>query len=410
MTAPVARRPHRTTLRWRLTLVFGGVTVLVGMVLLCLSYVLVDRAARDATPTFQGSFLIRDSQTNTILFDDDDGQPLTIQDVQNSAREDALRRLSKQGLLALVVLGATGVAATYVLSGRLLRPLNQITAAAQRLSAEQLDQRIDLPGPEDELKHLADTFDAMLARLEASFTAQRRFVADASHELRTPLSVMRTEVDVALADPDASVADLRASAEVVRAATERADRLVDSLLFLARSDRLAVDGLPVRERVELSHVVATGLTAVHAEIEQRRLRVDVHWGAAPVLGDPGLLERLAGNLVENAVRHNLDDGGFLEASTGTSPTGQSWLTVANSGVDIEPTEVEGLFEPFRRHGRARTAKRGAGLGLSIVRAVAHAHGGSVVAAARVGGGLVVRVELPPAPPVTAVARPLHQPV
>jgi signal transduction histidine kinase len=203
---------------------------------------------------------------------------------------------------------------------------------------------------------------------------------------------MRTEVDVALADPDASAEDLRAAAVVVRSATERADRLVDSLLLLARSDRLSLDGLHVTERVELSAVAAAGLSAVREEVLARRLTLDVVWGVAPVLGDPGLLERLAGNLVENAVRHNVD-GGSVQASTG-SAAGRAWLVVANTGEPIPADEVESLFEPFRRHGTARTARRGAGLGLSIVRAVTRVHGGTVVAEPRLGGGLIVRVDLP----------------
>ena len=279
----------------------------------------------------------------------------------------------------------------------MLRPLQDVTATARRLSAERLDARIAATGPRDELRELADVFDAMLDRLQASFEAQRRFVADASHELRTPLAVMRTEVDVALADPGASAEELRAAAEVVRAATERADRLVDSLLLLARSDRLSLDGLPVTEPVELSAVTAAGLAAVRPEVEARGLRVDVAWGPAAVLGDPGLLERLAGNLVENAVRHNVDGGG-LSATTGTTPEGRAFLVVANSGAPVPADEVEQLFVPFRRHGTARTARRGAGLGLAIVRSVARVHGGEVHAVPREGGGLVVRVDLPAAVP------------
>jgi signal transduction histidine kinase len=381
------RRP-RTTLRWRLTLVFGGVTFAVGLTLLVLSIVLVDRAARQSALSFDPRLFYTDPRTGESVSLQD-----TAQRIQDAQREEAKRQLYKQGLLSLALLGAGGVAVTYVLSGRVLRPLQAITATAQRLSAEQLDERIDLAGPDDELKELADTFDAMLGRLEASFATQQRFVADASHELRTPLAVMRTEVDVALADPNATVEELRASAIVVRAATERADRLVDSLLLLARSDALAVDGLPEREPVDLAALAAAGLRAVRSDVEELGLRVDATWGHAPVRGDAGLLERLAGNLVENAVRHNVP-GGFVQASAGVTDDGRSWLTVANSGAVIAPDDIEALFEPFRRHGQARTARRGAGLGLSIVRAVARAHGGTVEAFPRSAGGLVVRVDLP----------------
>ena len=383
--ADLDRSGGRTTLRWRLTLVYGAVAIGVGLLLLLLSILLVNSA------TQAGSLPVR----GVDVIDQSTGRVFTLAQVQDSLRHQALRQLYRQGLLALIVLGAFGVGLSYVLAGRVLRPLHQITATARRLSAEQLDERIDLPGPEDELKELADVFDAMLARLQAAFETQRRFVADASHELRTPLAVMRTEVDVALADPDASTDDLRAAAVVVREATQRADRLVDSLLLLARSERLPLDGLPLSERVELSAVAAAGLSAVRGEVEERALRVTVDWQVAPVLGDPGLLERLAGNLVENAVRHNVD-AGAVRAATGCAD-GRAWLEVSNTGAEIPEAEVEHLFEPFRRYGTARTARRGAGLGLSIVRAVAGAHGGTVTAAPRTGGGLVVRLELPAAP-------------
>ncbi len=376
------RSRGRTTLRWRLTIVYGAVAGAVGLLLLLLSILLVDQATRHA------AFNVPDN----VGFSDPDGRFISLNQVQDALRQQALHQLYRQGLYALIVLGALGVALSYVLAGRVLAPLHRITATAQRLSAEQLSERINLPGPDDELKELADVFDDLLARLQSSFEAQRRFVADASHELRTPLAVMRTEVDVALADPDATAGDLRAAAVVVRGATERADRLVDSLLLLARSDRLSLDGLQITERVELSAVAAAGLSAVRDEVRARGLSVEVAWGGAPVLGDPGLLERLAGNLVENAVRHNVD-GGSVQASTG-SAGGRAWLVVANTGEPIPADEVESLFEPFRRHGTARTARRGAGLGLSIVRAVTRVHGGTVVAEPRLGGGLIVRVDLP----------------
>ncbi len=388
----------RTTLRWRLTLVIGGLTAAVGLLLLLLSFVLTDRATRRGTFPFPFPGFFTDPQTGRPL-PGPNGLPLTVADVQDQVREQALRQLYTQGLLALLVLIVLGVLLAYVLSGRVLRPLQQITATAQRLSAEQLSDRINLPGPHDELKVLADTFDAMLARLQASFESQQRFVADASHELRTPLAVMRTEVDVALADPHASAADLRTSAEVVRAATDRAGRLVDSLLLLARTDAISLEGLPVTEPVELSAVTAAGLSAVADDIADLGLSVQTAWGDAVVLGDPGLLERLAGNLVENAVRHNVA-GGFVQASTGTTDDGRAWLTVANSGAVIPAGEVDQLFEPFRRHGTARTARRGAGLGLSICRVVARVHGGTVEAVAHPGGGLVVRVDLPRSPQQT----------
>jgi signal transduction histidine kinase len=371
----------RTTLRWRLTLVYGAVACAVGLALLILSVYLVNRALLANRISLPGAFVPLS-----------DGGVLALDTFQDRLRSATLGTLFRQGLLVLLVLGAVGVAAAYLLAGRVLRPLQQITSTAQRLSAEQLDARIALPGPEDELKQLSDTFDAMLDRLQASFEAQRRFVADASHELRTPLAVMRTEVDVALADPDATTGDLRAAALVVRDATIRADRLVDSLLLLARSDRLSVDGLPLRELVELPEVCSLALAAVQGEAAERRITVSSSYAPAPALGDRGLLERLVGNLVENGVRHNVD-GGWLRVDTGTVD-GRTRLQVMSSGQVVPAEEVPRLFEPFRRQGTARTARRGAGLGLSIVRAVATVHGGTVEAEARPDGGLTVTVDLP----------------
>lgn len=379
------RGAGRTTLRWRLTLVYAAVAVSVGLLLLVLSVALVDRALSSGALDLPPGLAVWLP----------DGRLLTVEELQESLREEALGRLARQGLWALLIVGALGTALSYVLAGRVLRPLQEITATAQRLSAERLDARIALTGPRDELRELADVFDAMLDRLQASFEAQRRFVADASHELRTPLAVMRTEVDVALADPDATVEELRAAAEVVRDATERADRLVDSLLLLARSDRLQVDGLPQRERVELPEVAAQALAPVAGEAAARGLQVATSYAPAGVLGDRVLLERLAGNLVENAVRHNVD-GGWLRVDTGTVE-GLARLQVSSSGPVVPPEVVPSLFEPFRRHGTARTARRGAGVGLAVVRSVTAAHGGTVRAEAPASGGLVVTVDLPRSP-------------
>jgi signal transduction histidine kinase len=319
----------RATLRWRLTLVYGAVAAAVGLLLLMLSLYLVGRALSAGQVDLPPGLGVRLP----------DGRILTLEAFQQSLRSQTLHRLFREGLFVLIAVVAAGVGAAYVLAGRVLKPLQQITSTAQRLSAEQLDARIALPGPEDELKDLADTFDAMLDRLQASFEAQRRFVADASHELRTPLAVMRTEVDVALADPDASVAELRNAANVVRDATMRADRLVDSLLLLATTDRVPAAALPMRERVELPTVAELAVTTVQAEAAERDITVTGSYAAAAVLGDPGLLERLVGNLVENGVRHNVD-GGWVRVDTGTV-SGFARLQVMNSGPVIEPEDVEG---------------------------------------------------------------------
>jgi len=375
----------QATLRWRLTLVYGAVAAAVGVMLLILSLYLVERALSAGQVDLPRGLGVQLP----------DGRILTLEAFQDMLRSQTLRRLLREGLIVLVLVVAAGVGAAYVLAGRVLKPLQQITSTARRLSAEQLDERIALPGPDDELKDLADTFDAMLDRLQTAFEAQRRFVADASHELRTPLAVMRTEVDVALADPDASAADLRTAATVVRDATMRADRLVDSLLLLATTDRMPATALPMRERVELQAAAELAVTSVETEAAERDITVTGSYAPAAVLGDPGLIERLVGNLVENGVRHNVD-GGWVRVDTGTV-SGFARLQVMNSGPEVAPEDVEGLFEPFRRTGTARTARRGAGLGLSIVRAVATAHGGTALAQPRAGGGLTVTVDLPRCP-------------
>jgi hypothetical protein len=296
----------------------------------------------------------------------------------------------RAGLIAypLVVLAAGLV--SWWLVGRVLGPLHAVTATARRLSAESLDTRLRLRDARGEVAALAAGFDAMLDRLQAAFDAQRRFVANASHELRTPLAVLRTEVDVTLADPDADVAELRRMGEVVRQATRRADDLIAGLLLLARSG--AVDPVAVHP-VDLADVVVPALAATRAEAARRGLRVREHRAPAPTSGDPVLLERVAGNLVENAVRHNVA-AGWVDVTTGVrGPVAE--LCVASGGPEIAPDRVEELFEPFRRGPVDRTAGTpGSGLGLSIVRAVVQAHGGTVRAEAVPGGGLVVTVHLP----------------
>jgi len=297
------------------------------------------------------------------------------------------------GLMALLSLGLG-----WVVAGRVLRPLQRITATAKRLSERTLHQRIALQGPDDELKELADTFDRMLGRLDAAFDAQRRFAANASHELRTPLAISRTEVDVALADPDTPPAELRAMAERVRDATQRSERLIEGLLTLARSEQAP----RLWESADLADAVALALEHTRRQDQDQAgqdggLRLVTRLRPAPVQGDPALLERMVANLVENAVRHN-QPGGWLEVATGTSD-GRAFVQVANGGQEIPTDQVESLFEPFRHlHGRVASASasavRGAGLGLSIVRSVARAHGGDAHAMALAGGGLEVTVRLP----------------
>lgn len=305
-------------------------------------------------------------------------------------RTETLRDLVVHSLWGLAGVGVIATVGGWGLASRTLRPIAAITDTARRLSGENLSERIALEGPDDELKELADTFDAMLDRLDDAFESQRRFVANASHELRTPLAVMRAEAEVALADPDATPEQLRAMAETVRTATERTDRLVDGLLTLARSDR----GLNETEPVALDDVAASVVTQLNRRATGAYLRLDHDLQPVTVEGDGPLLDRLVGNLVDNAIAYNRA-GGWVRVVTRPTADGHAVVEVVNTGPTIAADNVPGLFEPFRRlAGRTSANGNGVGLGLSIVRSIAHAHGGSAAAVARADGGLHVTVTLP----------------
>jgi signal transduction histidine kinase len=373
--APAARRAG---LRPRLTLVCTAVVALVSALLLWLGWLLVGGVARAVPALPPGS---------TVRVGDRIVPAEQLSDaVGAAARGDVLAA----GLVAFPLVVAVAAVLSWWLVGRVLGPLHAVTATARRLTVESLDTRTGLRDARGEVAELAAGFDAMLDRLQAAFDAQRRFVANASHELRTPLSVLRTEVDVTLSDPAADVAELRRMGTVVRDATRRADELIAGLLLLARTE--GAELAEVRP-VDLADIVVPALAAVRAEAGQRGLRVQVHTTPAPAHGDLVLLERVAGNLLENAVRHNVT-GGWVEVRTGVVGA-VAELRVASSGPEIPGERVPELFEPFRRGPVERTgAVRGSGLGLSIVRAVVVAHGGTVAATPVKGGGLMVAVQLP----------------
>jgi signal transduction histidine kinase len=379
-------RFFRPTLRIRMALLYGGLVLLVGVSLLFTSVVLLDRSIA-RLPFFNtvGTVTITDPSGKP-------GKPIDPGALGKQAQHDAVEYLLHTGLIyfgIIVVIGATG---GYLLAKQALRPIAKLTRTAQQLSTETLDQRINLGGPDDELRELADTFDAMLARLDAAFDGQRLFVANASHELRTPLSVMRTELEVTLSDPNADVSELRRMGEVLISATERAQRLVASLLTLARLQAGAGGELEVCDPVDLAGLVPGVLATVEREAAEKGVVIEAETEPAVAVGDPRLLERVLGNLVENAIRHNLP-GGWLRVSSGQTES-QAWLHVSNGGTVIAGSDLSSLFEPFRRGGRVRTATRGAGLGLAIVRLIVEAHHGRLQAAAPPFGGLAVRVELP----------------
>ncbi|QOC94847.1 sensor histidine kinase [Micromonospora craniellae] len=373
----------RPTLRLRLTLLNGVLLIGAGAILLLLAWLLVRDALRPTDELLPG--------TTVVLAD---GSTLEAGAWQRQLVSSASGELLAKGLAALLAIGAVGVIGAYAVAGRALRPLHQVTATARRLGETTLHQRIGYSGADDEVAELADTFDAMLDRIGAAFESQKRFVANASHELRTPLAVMRTEIDVTLSDDDADAAEYRRMATVVRDASERANGLVDALLVLARSEAQTGRRLARRTECDLAAGTLNALSAVRREVERIKLDVRTSLQPAPVVGDPGLLDRLAGNLIENAVRYNHLHG-RLWVRTGSDGQ-RSWLVVGNTGFEVDPADVPGLFEPFRRGGRERTGARGSGLGLSIVRAVCDAHGGTVTAVAQPGGGLEVTVNLPAA--------------
>lgn len=377
------------TVRWRLTLLYSSLFVVAGALLLAFTYLLyANNGAGRAVGTAEGPRLVSGVPGP-------DAAP-TLTAVVAAVREDQRHQLLVEACIALAVMALASLALGWLMAGRVLSPLRTMTASARRISADNLHERLAVPGPDDELKAMADTFDAVLARLEGAFEAQKQFVANASHELRTPLTLQQAIVDVTLADPDASVRVLRAALARVRAAGQEQERLIEALLTLARGQR----GLEVREFVDLAAVVRDRLPDV--DLLEVDLRVEARLESAPVHGDPQLIERLVVNLTDNAVRHNLPsaEGSWVSVWTGLDALGRPGLRIENSGPVIAADQAAGLFEPFRRLGPERVRKReGLGLGMSIVAAVVAAHGGRVWARTRPRGGLVVEVSLPRYVPV-----------
>ncbi|WP_030396556.1 MULTISPECIES: HAMP domain-containing sensor histidine kinase [Kitasatospora] len=383
--------PFRPTIRIRLTLLYGGMFLMAGVVLLLLMYVFVRQGFRD---TQLPNISLRSEVPFTFITPD--GQKVAAQDFNNwldayqtNQANTALNLLLRKTLTMLVCLAAIAFAAGYAMAGRVLRPLGRITRTAREVASSDLHRRIELDGPDDELKELADTFDDMLERLDRSFDSQRRFVANASHELRTPLAINRTLLEVQLSDPEAS-ADLQQLGKTLLATNERSEQLVEGLLLLARSDNELTDRSPV----ELSEAATRALEQTRAEAAKRGVDLRATLHPAVVAGNGILLERIALNLLQNAVRYNSPDG-WVEITTAPVPGGGE-LVVSNTGPVVPGYELEHIFEPFRRvKGADRTrSDKGVGLGLSIVRSVVRAHNGTIEATPRAGGGLTMRVRIP----------------
>ncbi|MFJ9350611.1 sensor histidine kinase [Streptomyces sp. NPDC101237] len=397
------RRPQpvfpwlRPTIRIRLTLLYGGMFLIAGILLLSIIYLLAAQAISTGNQPF---FKIIDGSNIRVSSDNCaaiTGTPnlqisefnAAIAQCVDRQRQAALDDLLSRSLLALLGLAVIAFAFGYAMAGRVLSPLGRITRTARAVAGSDLSRRIELDGPDDELKELADTFDDMLERLQRAFTAQQRFVGNASHELRTPLAINRTLLEVHLSDPGAPV-ELQQLGKTLLATNERSEQLVEGLLLLARSDNQIVE----RKPVDLAEVAGQAVDQVLAEAAAKGVTIRGARKPAVVQGNGVLLERIALNLVQNAVRYNVPEDGWVEVDTEIQH-GQAVLSVSNTGPVVPAYEIDNLFEPFRRLRTERTGSdKGVGLGLSIVRSVARAHGGHIAARPREGGGLVMRVSLP----------------
>jgi signal transduction histidine kinase len=398
--------PVMRTLRWRLTALYGVLFVISGAVLLLLSGGYVVRSSSVAVMQRGGAHTLPMSASAQLARAE--AQIRTLQ--QQLANETASRVPQSQSLghallvasaIALGFMTIGSVLMGWLLAGRALRPIRQMTAATQQISAQNLDERLAITGPSDELKELGDTIDGLLERLEVAFRAQRRFVANASHELRTPLATIRASLDVAVAKPEGAPPQTIALATRVRAELDRIDGLLEAFLVLARAQHRNLPGYAV---LPLDYVVGAALADQQAAIRARNLTVQdaAAPGGAWVRGSQALLSRMAENVLENAVRHN-EDGGWIHVTAATE-AGRARLVVENGGQVLDQRQVDELSQPFRRLGADRIGTdRGSGLGLSIVAAIAEAHNGRLDLQARPGGGMRVCIDLPAAAPADSTA-------
>jgi signal transduction histidine kinase len=386
------------TIRLRLTLAYGGLFLCSAAALLAITYVLVNHQ-------YTGSFFISSSRQGVVNFQSAGGVvvkgkpyvqsfpvPIGPDAVAGSRKialaaaqgqsDAALHQLLLDSAIALAVMASLSLGLGWAIAGRALRPLRTITDTARDISASNLHRRLALAGPDDELKQLGNTVDGLLARLETSFETQRQFVANASHELRTPLTLERTLLELALSDPNASIESYRHTCEQLLAVGEQQERLIEALLTLSRSQR----GLDNHQPVDLAGITA----AAAAGADHAGLRLQTTIRPARTTGNPRLVERLVANLLNNAVRHNVD-GGQIELATDTRD-GHAVLTIANTGPTIPAGDLDRIFQPFQRLDSTRTAgANGLGLGLSIVQAIADAHDATVDTIAPADGGLRVQI-------------------
>lgn len=394
----------QSTIRVRLTLLYAGAFFLAGTMLVALMYFFMGQAL-DQQVTLRVGIAEEYLQTaDSIQADtsqaDTSRSVIRIQDGMlaqfQQDRDNTLNTMLIVSLILLGVVGLIGGGFGWFLAGQVLHPLQQITMTARRIADRNLHERIDLIGPNDEIKDLADTLDAMLERLDRSFDSQRRFVANASHELRTPLTINRTLIEVALENPQVNES-LRQLGATLLAVNQRHERLINGLLTLADSEQRVVNPIPV----DLADIARHITTESQSIAQTANVTLDMHLQFAPVAGDPILLERLVYNLVDNAIRYNLPEKGKVTIITSVVDH-HACLSVENTGQPIPAYEIPGLFEPFRRLSTTErladttnsSLGRGAGLGLSIVRSIARVHGGDVHALPRENGGLILKVRLP----------------
>jgi signal transduction histidine kinase len=400
----------RTTVRWRLTLLYGGLFLACGAALLAITYTLVDHAATTTAP-FEGLSVgagprsppgtefrpavgqraVIASVPRTLppplvkLLRTPTGQSVIL-NVRSGQRISDLHQLVIESSVALAIMTLISGALGWLVAGRVLAPLRTMTAATQQMSEANLDERLAISGPPDELRQLADTIDGLLGRLEGAFDAQRRFVANASHELRTPLTTVRALLEMVLSDPEATIATFRTTCRQVLEESEQQEQLIDALLVLAQGQR----GIDARERIDLAGVAGDALRARQGDAAARGVHVDATLELAPISGDRRLIERMVSNLVDNALRHNRPGGraGVVVCAR----DGDARLEVVNTGPVVPPGEVERLLQPFQRLAGERVGHRdGLGLGLSIVAAIAGAHEAALDVRPGGEGGLEVSV-------------------
>jgi two-component system, OmpR family, sensor histidine kinase VanS len=388
LVMPAPRRmlhlPSRTV-RLRLTLLYGGLFLVSGVLLLAIMYLLFRQAGGVNLIVSTGSR--HGSASSDAL---SHATELRATNVVRRTSEDLHQGLLRAGI-ALAIMTVVSIALGWLVAGRVLRPLRAMTASTQQISERNLNERLALSGPRDELKDLADTIDGLLARLETHVAEQQRFAANASHELRTPLSVTQTLLDVARNDPNRHNGELVDRLHEVNA---RAIDLTEALLLLSRADQRSFTPEPV----DLSLIAEEATETLLPLAEKRAVTIATAGDIAPTIGSEALLLQLTTNLVHNAIVHNLPERGTVWITTSVRPESTA-LTVENTGEKLTPHVVSTFDEPFQRGtSRIRTDHAGVGLGLAIVKSIVHAHDGTLTLTPRSAGGLRVTVQLPAAPP------------